>query len=367
MSEPTTHRTTQPPTQPPTHVRGLAEQRARARADRDYAQADVLRAAIEEAGWLVRDTDEGFELAPKPPFPVWPAVASLPVPALAEDRRDEPGRTGRKENAAAAVGTEETVAAQVLWDGSLATSRINESVDVAGAGHATEATDRVTVGLIIDGRPSDVRKCVDGIVAHTDARILALDLGNIDGAGTVLHELAAKHPGRIDDWHVAETPHWRGGTAGWGAARTKLLHMDDADVHVVMETSTILDGDALTPLAEALTGDVVAAGWRGVDPGEDGHDWHDAGPGEVRALLGHLFAVRRDRALEAGGFPAEARYHRNADLEFFLGLPGRKIVPATGLPVHAERHCGHEDVDPGYRDRESRRTYDRVLSLLRTA
>jgi len=340
-------------------VRGLAEQRARARAGRDYAQADVLRAAIEEAGWLVRDTPEGFELAPKPPFRVWPTVASLPVP--------EDHATGAGDDAQAAAGTEETVAAQVLWDGGLATSRIAEGVAVGGAGHATEASGRVTVGLLVDGWPADLRKCVDAIVAHTTARILALDLGNVDGAGTVLHELAERHPGRVEAWHVAELPHWRGGSAGWGAARTKLLRMDDADVHVVMETSTILDGDALTPLAEALTGDVVAAGWRGVDPDADGHEWHDAGPGEVRALLGYLFAVRRDRALDAGGFPGKARYYRNADLEFFLNLPGRKVVPATGLPVHAERHRGYADVDPGYRDRESRRTYDRVLRLLRSA
>src|SRR5690606_32254219 len=102
-------------------------------------------------------------------------------------------------------------------------------------------------------------------------------------------------------------------------------------------------------------------------PDEDLREWHSTGPGEARALLGYLFAVRRDRALAAGGFPAKARYYRNADLEFCLTLPGRKVVPATGLPVHAARHRGYEDVDPAYRDRESRRTYDRVLRLLRSS
>jgi len=348
-----------PTAEPPSHVRGLAEKRAEARARRDYAQADVLRERIAEEGWLVRDTPAGFELVPKPAFRVWPTVAALP-------QHGPSGTAGGHERPGTAVGTEQAVSAQTLWDGGLATSRLEEPVDV-GTAHATESSRRVTVALLVDGRPSDLRRCVDALVAHTDARILALDLGDIDGAGTVLHELAERHPGRIDAWHVAETPHWRGGSAGWGAARTTLLRMDDADVHVVMETSTILDGDALTPLAEALAGDVVAAGWRGVDPGPDGRSWHDAGPGEVRALLGYLFAVRRDRALAAGGFPGKARYYRNADLEFFLTLPGRKVVPATALPVHAERHRGYADVDPAYRDRESRRTYDRVLRLLRTA
>ena len=85
--------------EPPSHVRGLAERRAEARARRDYAQADVLRERIEEEGWLVRDTPEGFELAPKPPFRVWPTVASLPVP--------EDHATGAGDDAQAAAGTEE--------------------------------------------------------------------------------------------------------------------------------------------------------------------------------------------------------------------------------------------------------------------
>jgi len=344
--------------EPPSHVRGLAEKRAEARARRDYAQADVLRERIEEEGWLVRDTPAGFELVPRPAFRVWPTVASLPQHGPSDT-------AGGHERPGTPVGTEQAVAAQTLWDGALAGSRLEEAVDVGGTGHAAEASRKVTVGLLVDGWPSDLRRCVDALVAHTDARILAIDLGDIDGAGTVLHELAERHPGRIDAWHVAETPHWRGGSAGWGAARTKLLRMDDADVHVVMETSVILTGDALTPLVEALTGDVVAAGWRGVDPDPDGRSWHDAGPGEVRALLGYLFAVRRDRALAAGGFPGKARYYRNADLEFCLTLPGRKVVPGTPLPVHAARHRGYADVDPAYRDRESRRTYGRVLRLLR--
>ena len=44
----------------------LASARQRARADGDYAQADQLRAQIEAGGWSVRDTPDGFELAPLP-------------------------------------------------------------------------------------------------------------------------------------------------------------------------------------------------------------------------------------------------------------------------------------------------------------
>ncbi|WP_203990466.1 glycosyltransferase family A protein [Sphaerisporangium rufum] len=443
-------------TEPPNHVHGLAEQRAKARAEGDFATADVLRQEIEDAGWLVHDAAEGYELTSRPPFKVWPTVAAIPEPSgpaaseapeapqartgppaagqgrsvdgLARaDRLGPEGRPGveRDHEAGGAESTEErgqpeggrphpvagrggtasatggapgspgaaegtrtpagtdaaartgeaetgsdsAVASQVLWDSSLAASRLDEAISAAAT--TEERPERparqVTVALLVDGAPDEVGRCLEALVTHTDAKIIALDLGDVDGAGRVLHEFAERHPERVQAWHVAETPHWQGGAAGWGASRNKLLALDGGDVHVVMETSTVLDGDAITPLVDSLGDGVSAAGWKGVDPDESGHDWHDAGPGQVRGLLGYLLAVRRDQALAAGGFPEKARYYRNADLEFSLRLPGRAVVPDAELPVHQERHRAYHDADPGYRDRESRRTYDRVLDLLRSA
>ncbi|MDP9847124.1 hypothetical protein [Streptosporangium lutulentum] len=406
----------------PPYVKDLAEQRADARAERDHATADALRDEIEAEGWLVRDTADGFELIPRPPFEVWPTVGSVPETggratgrageageeatrtpkapdrdvsadsgkiAEAADPARRPERLGDQEAGRVAetqaapeqqpegselVGrsdelggdAERMVSSQLLWDASLSVSRLDESITPpAEVAEAEAAPPTVTVGLVVDGWPDDLRECVRALVARTEVKILALDLGNMDGAGTVLNELVQEFPRRVEAWHVAETPHWRGGTAGWGESRTKLLRLDTADVHVVMETSTILDGDAITPLVGELKDDVTGAGWRGVNPREGGHEWVDAAPGEVRGLLGHLFAVRREAALAAGGFPADARYYRNADLEFSLTLPGTLVALGKDLPVHQERHRGYHDVDPGYRDRESRRTYDRVLGLLR--
>ncbi|MFF0309335.1 glycosyltransferase family 2 protein [Streptosporangium sp. NPDC004379] len=453
----------------PPHVTELAERRARARADRDYAGADALRDDIEAEGWTVRDVGDGFELAPRPSFKVWPTVSSVPVTGAggrqpersaeagirpeghgipAATNRDTDAGTGRDTAAGtagagdgtrtgepagsggAAAGTghgasadvgrgdapdaervaaaaepgarpeevgqldaervgeaeaaprprpegaellgrsddverapERMVSSQLLWDSSLAVSRVDEEITpVEGRKPMTSPT--VTVGLVVDGWPDDLRECVRALLAHTDAKIVALDLGDVDGAGAVLQELADADPERIQAWHVAETPHWRGGTAGWGESRNKLLELDDSDVHVVMETSVVLDGDAITPLAGALNDKVSAAGWKGVDPGEDRREWKDAGPGDVRAVLGHLFAVRRDAALSVGGFPSGARYYRNADLEFSLTIPGTVVALGDELPVHEGRHRGYHDVDPEYRERESRRTYERVLRLL---
>jgi cysteinyl-tRNA synthetase len=48
----------------PPDVVALAQERDRARAERDFARSDELRDAIAAHGYLVRDTPQGFELVP---------------------------------------------------------------------------------------------------------------------------------------------------------------------------------------------------------------------------------------------------------------------------------------------------------------
>ncbi|MFF4623754.1 hypothetical protein [Nonomuraea jabiensis] len=278
--------------------------------------------------------------------------------------------------------------AQRTWDSSLATNRLDE-LGVELERLRTETKDvTVSVSLLVDGWPEDVRKCVGSVVEHTNARVLAIDLGDVDGAGEVLDELAGLHPDRIAVWHVAEEPHWRGGTATWGECRAKLLRLDESDVHVLMDTNVELCGDALTPLVAAVAEGAVGAGWRGVDfpdgepepvqmvePGPG-----TAGPRRVRALTGELMAVRRGPAL--GALPEDADYGRNADLALSLALqqgPLQQGAPKQG-PLQQEHRelvvpeeplpavrLGSHDVDPGYDARESRRNLDRVLRILGTS
>ncbi|MQA84413.1 MAG: hypothetical protein GEV03_07275 [Streptosporangiales bacterium] len=300
---------------PPPEVRELADRRAAARAGRDFPAADALRDRIAALGWTVRDAPGGYELAPvstrTPPYRVHPTIGGLP------------DRTGEA------------------------------------------PTRRATVALLVEGWPHDLRSCVRALLAHApgDVAVAALDQANVDGAGDALHELATEHPGRVEEWHVAAP-------AGWGGARNALLASDTAEIHILADTSTILEGDALTPLLRCFDDpSVVGAGWRGVAVDDDWRGFHDAGPGEVEALLGYLFAVRRDAATGVGGLPRKARFYRNADLEFSLALRdaglGRLVVPEGELPVRQARHRGYHDTDHAYRDRESKRNYDRLLARFR--
>jgi hypothetical protein len=290
-------------------LQDLLDRRAAARAARDYAESDRLRDLIDEQGWVVRDTPGGQQLSEKPPYEVLPSVSELP------DRSAEPD--GR----------------------------------------------RCTIALLVEGWPDDVRICVEALVQHApdDVVVVLLENGPTD-AGEVVHELAQQHPGRVEEVHV-ERP------AGWGEARQALLRSDVARVHVLMDVSTVLEGDALTPLLTALEGDGVAgAGWKGADVEDGWTSFADAGPGEVEALLGYLFAVRREQALLVP-LPAQARFYRNADLEWSYLLreagAGRLVVPPDDLPVRQDRHRGYHDSDPEVRNRESRRTYERFLRRFR--
>jgi hypothetical protein len=306
----------------PPEVVALAEQRATARTERDFAAADRLRDEIAAAGWLVADGPAGFTLRPRPPYDVQSSVAGLPDNSAATDGR------------------------------------------------------RATVSLVIDGWPDDVRTCVGAVLEHAPADVVvqALDLGNVDGAGDALHEFAGE---RVEAWHLDAAAAWRGGSVGWSQARLALLRADVATVHVWCDLSTVFTGDAVTPLLAAMgDDDVVAAGWRGADVAVD-DEWRsvrDAGPGDVDVLLGYLFAMRRNTALAADGPHPKARFYRNADLEFSLalrqaardgGTAGRLVALGDGLPCRQDRHRGYHDTDPDYRDKESAKTYNRLLQRFR--
>lgn len=292
----------------PDDVVALAEQRARARAARDFAESDRLRDAIAAAGWVVRDRPDGYDLAERPPYEVLPGVQALP------DRTAEPDAR------------------------------------------------RCTVAVLVEGWPDDVRTCVRALLEHAPDDVVVVLLDNAAGpeAAAAVHELAAGAPGRVEELHVERA-------AGWAQARTALLRADVAQVHVLLDPSTVLEGDALTPVIACFDDpSVVGAGWRGVAVEDGWTSFADADPGEVEALLGYLFAARRSAAL-AVPLPA-ARFYRNADTEWSFLLReagGRLVVPEGELPVRQDRHRGYHDSDPAYRDRESRKTYDRFLKRFR--
>ncbi|MFM8895740.1 MAG: hypothetical protein ACKOE2_10300 [Actinomycetales bacterium] len=314
------------PAQPPASVVALARQRDEARQAREFQVADELRAQITEAGWRVVDTADGPRFEPLPPFTLIERIADLPDPMTLPQ------------------------------------------------------SSTCGIGLVVDGWPEDLSACVSALLRYApdDVVIHLLDCGNIDEAGLRAEELAAAHPQRIGVVHLASGLD----QVGWGAAGTALVMLEQAPCHVVMDLSSRLTGDAITPLLAALDsssvlqadgerldlhGAVVAAGWRGVDVNvaDQWRSFDPAGPGEVDALLGYFFAIRTDVARRIPPSP-KAKFYRNADMEWSLALRevGGRLV-AMELPIEQARHHGYHDSDPQFRDREAKRTYDRLLQRFR--
>ena len=296
----------------PVDVVALAEARVAARAAKDWGQSDSLRDEIAALGYVVADGPDGYRLTPKPPFDVVATIRDLP------------------------------------------------------RGIGADAACVLTV--LIDGWPQDVMTCLQALRTHLPAGVVVLgvDLGDVDGAGRALHEFAAAHPDLVVEVHVAQTLQ----QGGWGPTVTSVLEACTSPFVGVMDMSTVLDGDALTPiLAEFDDAAVVASGWRGVDVdlADNWRGFVDAEPGEVDAMLGYLKVVRREAGAANPPHP-KAKFYRNADMEWSLAMRaagGRIVMPDAALPLHQDRHHGYHDTDPEYRDRESRKTYDRLLQRFR--
>jgi len=48
----------------PQKIKDIANKREAARKEKDWKKSDELRDTLEEAGWTVKDTNEGYELIP---------------------------------------------------------------------------------------------------------------------------------------------------------------------------------------------------------------------------------------------------------------------------------------------------------------
>ena len=279
----------------------LLEQRQAARGRRDFATADALRDQLREAGWLVRDTPDGPELTPAPPYALTDPSALAPC-----------------------------------W----------------------ELPDRHDVSMVVHvaGWPEDVARAAGALAAHhrhLGYEVLLVSDGAGEETGRVLEDLAREDP-RIRVLHLDPA-------VGFGAAMNLGMGQARGRVLVWLDPHVEATGDLLGPLLAALAqpGTGLAGGW-GVTTTSMLEFEADDGP-EVDAIEGYLLAVPRALAARVRVDPKD-RYYRNADLDYSfavraLGYAARRVeVPAT-----RHRHRGFHDTDPGERDRASRKNYDRFL------
>lgn len=226
---------------------------------------------------------------------------------------------------------------------------------------AQEVFPGVTVGLIVDGWADDLLDCVNRYLKYTSAKILLLDIAT-DDSSQLSEKLANENPERIRTIHVDKL--------GWSKAVTALLRAADTELVVIADISTLLTGDAITPLVDLINQNenTAAVGWRGVNIDLDSN-WFESisATGEVDQLLGYLILVKRAVGI-AHPPDKDARFYRNADLEWSLILRDagyQLFTPLGELPITQGRHHGYFDSEESYRDKESRKNYNRLLSRFR--
>jgi len=213
----------------------------------------------------------------------------------------------------------------------------------------------VTVGLIVDGFTEDALETVRAIKANSDCAVAIISIGD---AGTLFEQMDKR------TYLISVNP-----GAAWGDCANVLLEKVHSKYVIIMDPSTRFTGDAVTPVvAELEKGEYVAVGWRGglVNTEDEWRSVDDKGAGEVDVLFSYFMAFNRAAMIEVGGFNPRALYYRNADIECSLKIrqAGGRLLQME-LPLTQERHHGYHDVDPEYRDLQSKKNYDRILDKYR--
>ncbi len=212
----------------------------------------------------------------------------------------------------------------------------------------------IRICLVADTFFEDFSQCVASIRAHTKTPISIFASG--------------KETQKVETLFPDESVTWQKNKLGWGHSVNHFLNSVTEKYVVIMDPSTNFTGDAIAPVVAKLDEGYNGVGWRGglVNVEDEWRSVDDRGQGEVDVLFSYFFAMDREFALKAGGANPSATYYRNADIEMSLAMraAGGKLFQMD-LPLIQGRHHGYHDVEPDYREKKSKETYNRILEKYR--
>jgi cysteinyl-tRNA synthetase len=303
----------------PEAVLTAAHDRARARAERDWALADRLRSEIEAAGWTIVDRGTDFALSPSAP------------PDVDEGARVRYGASGN------------------------VPARFEEP-----------AAGLATVVLIATDWPADLERGLAGLRAHAPAgtSVVIVADGASEEQAVALETVAA-----VGSEALPVEIIWTSERLGHAAATNIGIRRAEAPVVILLDTSLEPTGDFVTPLVRALDDEALAVvgGW-GITS-SDLRTFEDAPAGEVDAIEGYVQAFRRADAAAYGPLDERFRFYRNLDIWWSLVLRDgaedsevpRRAVRIDGLPLERHEHRGWTSLPDEERDRQSKRNFYRII------
>jgi len=312
--------------EPPEDVVASAERRSAARAKRDFATADQLRAQIEDAGWKVIDSGVGYRLtAAHPPTVEAGGETRYGRSSDVPSRLDEPASR-------------------------LATVVVVSREDRQGA------VDTARAVLATTSEAAQVVLVVDGPEAAPDLDVVR-DL------------LLAAAPGADDRLELVQTT----AVLGQGAALNAGIRRAVGEAVILVDASVTPTGEWVAPLVAALEEPAVAlAGPFGLASADLRH-FEEVARGPAAAIEGYVQAFRRSDFVARGPLDEGFRFYRNLDVWWSLvlrdegpGRPPRRAAVVPGLPLQRNEPAAWTGTSPAERDRLSKRNFYRLLERFRS-
>ena len=308
----------------PDEILTAAHDRARARRERDWQEADRLREVIEAAGWKIVDRGTDFALAPA----AAPTVEETGGVVRYGSSRDVPSRLDEPSSGLATV-----LLVATEWPG---------DVDRAIAGLASHSPEGVSIVVVADGPSAEQEAALVAAAGPASG-------GDMPGSEPVIEIV------------------WTAERLGQAAALNAGLRRATGPVVIVLDTSVEPTGDIVGPLVRALEDPTVgvAGGWGVVS--DNLRQFRDAPAGEVDAIEGYAMAFRREDAATRGPLDEHFRFYRNLDIWWSLVLrdegedrrPRRAV--AVDLPAIRHEHRGWASVPEAERERLSKRNFYRII------
>ena len=288
---------------PAPEVRAIAERRAAARADKDFATADALRDELAAAGWtVVDDADGGWHLDPLVDLGPPRALRAADVPSVLD----------------------------------------------------APSTDDVSVHWVVEGWPDDVARSIASFREHQGRRRVRYVVADVTGTDPSAFG---------DDVDVIAL---EAGT-GWGAAMNAGLRRATGRIVLAVDGSIEAAGDVLDPLERALADPAVGiVGPFGIVTHDLRAFEPATGPGPCDAVEGYCMAMRREVLADVGGFDERFRWYRTADVELSFRVKDRGLrTDVVPIPVVQHEHRMWFETDPAERAKWSKRNFYRFLDRWR--
>ena len=293
-------------------VAATLRERESLRVRRTWETADAMRARLSADGYVVEDALDGSRVRPK---------------TAMERRLDR-------------------------WDS------VSSSREVSSLLHEPSQYE-FTFILNAYGYPEDVRRCVNGMLRHSEGRsaeVIVIDSGSTDGTGEMLEEMRREH----ENLRVIHCDHVIGDAASKNIGIKQSLgkHL------IIVDGSAEIVGDILGQVEQQLSDPSVGIfGPYGLTTDDMQHFHEEVAAGEADAMQAYCMSFRREAVNTVGLMREVFRFYRNLDIDYCFQFKdkGYRVVADSSLPLVRHEHRQWTELDDNQRDELSRKNFGRFL------